>query len=93
MLRLDLIVRNPAGETAITWIGVVILALLAAMLVGLWVLAARVRTLPDENAGDPALDALRHRKFVVRRSANAAGPQAVDVAELDPDGESEPSGS
>ena len=91
MLRLNLIIQNPTGEAAITWIGVTMLALLAALLVALWIFVVRARA-HRESPGDPALDALRHRKFVVRRSAKA-GTQAVDVAELDPDDESEPTGS
>jgi hypothetical protein len=93
MFTLGLIVRNPAGAAAITWVGVVILALLAALLAGLWVFVARELVTHDENPGDPALEALRHRKFVVLRSRKARGPQATDVAELEPTGESEPTGS
>ena len=90
MLTLGLIVQNPTGAAAITWVGIVILALLAALLVGLWVFVARGLVHRDEDAGDPALEALRHRKFVVRRSRKTSGPQAAVVAELDPDGEAEP---
>ncbi|MEJ0066956.1 MAG: hypothetical protein WDM85_17365 [Caulobacteraceae bacterium] len=93
MLRLNLIVHNPAGDAAITWIGVIILAALAAMLVGLWVFVASGRGRRDDDAGDPALDALRRRRLVVRRSGKARGPQATDVVELEPTADIEPKGS
>ena len=69
------------------------LALLAAMLVALWVGVARARA-QRESPGDPALDALRQRKLVRRRSSSeASGSEAVDVVELDPDDPPEPSDS
>jgi hypothetical protein len=89
MLRLSLIVQNPAAETAITWIGVIILGVLAALLVFLWIFVVKAGA-HRESAADPALDALRHRKLVPRRSAKSAGPQATEVLELEPDSESGP---
>jgi|SRR5580698_8742143 hypothetical protein len=90
MLRLSIIVQNPAADSAITWFGVGMLALLAAVIVGVWVVAARRLAHHDENDSDPALETLRHRKLVVLRSRKPRGPQAVVVTELEPTGESEP---
>jgi hypothetical protein len=92
MLRLSLIVQNPTAETAITWIGVIILGVLAASLVFLWIFVVRAGT-HRESSEDPALDVLRHRKLVPRRSGTPAGPQATEVVELEPDSESEPTAS
>jgi len=95
MLRLNVIVHNPAGDGAITWFGVVLLALVAAMIVALWVVVARqlARRPDDESDSDSGLETLRHLKLVVRRSGSRREPQAPVVAELEPDGESELPGS
>jgi hypothetical protein len=92
MLRLNLIVHNPAGDSVITWIGVIILALLAALILALWVVLARRTVHPDEGAIDPGLEVLRHRRLVVLPSRKSPDPQAAVVSELDPTGESEPTG-
>ena len=92
MLSLGVIVNNPVGATAITWIGVVILGLLAAVIVALWVVLARRSVHPDDGASDPGLEALRHRRLVVRRSRKSRDPDAPVVSELDPTGDSEPTG-
>ncbi|HLY78872.1 MAG TPA: hypothetical protein VKQ70_05830 [Caulobacteraceae bacterium] len=75
------------GDAAITVVGILILALLAVALVGLWGLAARTQA-NRENPDDPALDALRRRRLVVRRRAKERGQQAIEVAELEPTSES-----
>lgn len=93
MLRLLVIVSNPTGASAIAWVGIVILALLAAVIVALWVVLARRTAQPDEGAADPALDALRNRRLVVRRARKSRDPEAAVVSELDPAGKSEPTGS
>jgi hypothetical protein len=87
MLTLCVIDANPAGASAVTWFGVIVLALVAAVVVGLWVVAAGKLARGndsdlDESADDPGLEALRHRRLVVRRPR---GRQAAVVAELAPE--------
>jgi hypothetical protein len=60
--------------------------LLAAALVALWIFVARAQA-RRESLDDPALDALRRRKLVVRRSRKPRGADAVEVAQLEPTGE------
>jgi hypothetical protein len=91
MLRLDIIQQNPAFASAITWFGVIVLALVAALTAGLWVVVARGRARRnaqdfDDSASDPGLEALRHERLVVRPSG---APGAVEV-EIERTGESEP---
>jgi hypothetical protein len=91
MLRLNLIVHNPVGDSVITWIGVIILAVLAAMVAALWVAIARRTVRPDDGASDPGLEGLRRRRLVVLPSRKSRDPEAVVVSELDPStSESEP---
>jgi len=90
MLRLSIIVQNPAMASAITTFGVILLALVAAMILGLWVVVARGRARRDaedfdESASD--LEALRHERLVRQPSD---GSQAAVVAELERTGESGP---
>jgi len=92
MLRLALIVQNPAATSVITWVGMVILGLLAAMIIALWVVLARRSVHPDEGASDPGLEVLRHRRLVVLPSRKSPDPEGPVVSELDPTGESEPTG-
>ena len=86
MLTLGVINVNPAGASAITWFGLIILALLAVVVVGLWVVVAgrlaRNRD-NDPDSDDPGLDALRQQHLVVRRQG---GQKDAVVAELEPDG-------
>jgi hypothetical protein len=90
MLTLGVINVNPAGASAITWFGVIVLALVAVVVVGLWVVVAgrlaRNRD-NDPDSDDPGVDALRHLRFVVRRQR---GPKGAVVAELEPDSPSNP---
>jgi hypothetical protein len=90
MLRLCLIVQNPAATSAITWIGMVIVALSAAVIVALWVFLARRTVHPDDGVDDPGLEVLRHRRLVVLPARKARGQQAAVLSELDPTSESEP---
>jgi hypothetical protein len=92
MLRLLVIVHNPVGASAITWVGTIILAALTAVIVALWVVLARRTVQPEEGAADPALEALRRRRLVVRPSRKSRDPEAPVVSELDPAGKSEPTG-
>jgi len=81
MLRLSLIVHNPAGDSAITWLGVIPLALVALMVVGLWVVVVSRRARPDETADDRGLKTLRRLKLIVRRPGGrreAEAPVAAD---------------
>ena len=89
MLRLNLIVHNPIGDSAITWIGVIIVALSAAAIVALWLALARNTVKPDDGASGPGLEALRHRRLVVLPARTSSGPKDVVVSELDPAGKSE----
>jgi hypothetical protein len=85
MLTLGVINVNPAGASAITWFGVIILALLAVVVVGLWLVVARQLARNRDNdpdSDDPGLDALRRQRLIVRRPR---GRQATVVAELEPD--------
>jgi hypothetical protein len=97
MLKLIIIEQNPAAATALTWFGVIFLALVAATIVGVWIAAAlrARRGLEGEadNAANPALEGLRRMRLVVRRSRKPSGTQAAVVSELEPDGESQPTGA
>lgn len=90
-MLLNVIVQNPAAESAIIWFDLVILAFLAVVVVGVWVFVARGRAGRDvdENASDRGLETLRRSRLVVRRSPKPRGPQAPVVSELEPE-ESEP---
>jgi hypothetical protein len=85
MLRLAIIARNPALTSAITSFGMIVLALVAVLIVGLWVVVARgqarrnIRDF-DDSASDPGLDALRHERLVVR---NSRGPQDAVESEFE----------
>ena len=92
MLRLSIIVQNPAMASAITLFGVIVLALVAALILGLWVVVARGRARRDaedfdESASGSDLEALRHERLVRQPSD---GSQAAVVAELERTGESGP---
>jgi hypothetical protein len=94
MLKLIVIEQNPAAAVAVTWFGVILLALVAVTIVGVWIVAAfRARELPEENAADPALEGLRRMRLVVRRAHKSRGPQAAVVSELEPAGEPEQTGA
>ena len=89
MLTLGVINVNPAGASAITWFGVIVLSLLAVVVVGLWVVMAKrlARNRDDDpDSDDPSLDALRRLHLKVRRPR---GGQATVVAELEPDSASD----
>ena len=100
MLKLNIIEHNPAGAIAVTWFGVIFVSLVAVIIVGVWFFAVfrAGQDLGDLNADDPALERLRHRRFVVRRPRRPRGTQANRgiqaniVSELEPAGESEPTG-
>jgi hypothetical protein len=92
-MLLDLIVHNPAGDSAITWVGAGIVAALATAIAALWVVLARRIVHPDdEGASDSAAEVLRHRRLVVLRPRKSRDPKAAVVSELDPTTESEPTG-
>ena len=91
MLTLSIIDVNPAGASAITWFGVIFLALVAAIVVGLWVVVAgRLARGSDSDLNDstdnPGLEALRRRRLIIRRPR---GRQAAVVAELAPESPSD----
>ena len=97
MLRLNVVVQNPAAASALDWFGVVLFVLLAALVVALWIVVARGRARRnvkdfDDSASDRGLQALRHRRLVVRPARKPRGSQAAVVAELDPIAEPEPTG-
>jgi hypothetical protein len=98
MLRLNIIVQNPAAESAIRGFDLLILALLVVAIVGLWIAAARGlsrgrRDEADERVSNGALDVLRRLRLVVLPSRKPRGPHAAVVSELEPDeAESEPRG-
>jgi hypothetical protein len=81
MLRLSVIVHNPLGDSAITWLGIVPLALVALMVVGLWVVVVSRRARPDEAPDDRGLEALRRFKLIVRRPGGRRGAQAAAAAD------------
>ncbi len=88
MLKLIIIEQNPAAAAALTWFGVIFLALVAATIVGVWIAVAfraghRLEG-QDENAADPALEGLRRMRLVVRRSRKPRGSQTAVVSELEP---------
>ena len=68
----------------------VILAVLAVMIVSLWVFVAGRGVRGSEDDGDPGVERLRHLKLVVRSSRTPRGSQDAVVAELEPIGESDP---
>jgi hypothetical protein len=95
MLRLAIIARNPALTSAITSFGMILLALMAVMIVGLWVVVARGRARRDardfdESASDPGLEALRHERLVVTPSRAPGDPHADVEAQLERTEASEP---
>jgi hypothetical protein len=97
MLTLDIIVQNPGGADAIVLANIAVLAVVAALVAGLWVVVARGRARRDirdfdESASDRDLQALRHRRLVVLPGRKPRGPQAPVVSELEPTGEPEPTG-
>jgi hypothetical protein len=84
MLRLNIIQQNPALASAITWFGMILLAVMAVLIVALWVVVARGRARRDardfdQSASDPGLEALRHERLVVQ----PGGPQGDVEAELE----------
>jgi hypothetical protein len=89
MLRLNIIVQNPAAASAVTWFGI-ILVLLIALIVALGIVLSlgRGRRDDDDGATDPGLETMRHRRLVVLRSRKSRGPQAAVVSELEPTEES-----
>jgi hypothetical protein len=91
MLRLNVIVQNPAGASVVIWFGVVLVLVITLIVVlGVTLSLARARRDDDDDGSDPGLEAMRHRRLVVLRSRKSRGPQAVVVSELDPAGDSEP---
>jgi len=92
MLQLAIIANNPAGSNVITWLGMVVLALVAAVTLGLWVFVAggrarRAAQNAEETADDRSLETLRHQRLVAQPSP---GPQGAVVAEFEPDDEAAP---
>jgi len=92
MLKLALIASNSAGTSVIALLGMIMLALVAAVTLGLWVFVAsrqagRARREAEASADDESLETLRHRRLVVQP---AAGPQGAVVAELQPTDEAAP---
>jgi len=97
MLRLDVIVQDPAAASAFAWFGGALFALLAALAIGLWIVVARGRARRDirdfdDSAADPGLEALRHRRLVLLRARKPRGPHATVVAKLEPTDAPEPTG-
>jgi hypothetical protein len=87
MLTLAVVDANVTGANVVTWFGIFILAIVAAVVVGVWLavareLARRSAGHRDDDADDPGLEALRHRHLLVRRARNR---QPTDVVELVPD--------
>ena len=93
MLKLIIIEQNPAAAAALTWFGVIVLALVAATIVGVWIAVAlragHKLEDQDENAANPALEGLRRMRLVVRRPRKPLGTQAAVVSDLEPTGETE----
>ena len=89
MLTLAIIDHNPAGSIALAWFGAILLALVAATVVGVWIVvvlgARQAIEDPGERVEDPGLKGLRRRSLVVKRSQRSRGPQAAVVSELEPD--------
>ncbi|HZZ86904.1 MAG TPA: hypothetical protein VFE13_01090 [Caulobacteraceae bacterium] len=92
MPTLALVIRNPSGDAAVSLIGLVIVALVAAMLVALWVFVAAKAAHPENvDAEDPGLARLRRWKLVVKRPRSVRASNAVVVSQLDqPNGGSGP---
>ncbi len=87
MLTLNIIEANPGAVSVLTWMGVVVLAAVVAMIVAVWLvvarqLARRADSAYDENVEDPSLKALRRLRFLAPRPRPG---QATVVAELAPD--------
>jgi len=92
MLRLNIVLQNPAVTSVITWFGVIVLAVVAALIVALWVVVVRGRASRDirdfdDSANDPAIEDLRHTRLVVQSSG---GPQDAVVAQLERTSEPDP---
>ena len=68
MLTLAIANANPTGAEAVTAFGLIILAIVAVVVVGVWIAVARQlahRNDADlnEDIEDPGLEALRHQQF------------------------------
>ena len=94
MFRLAVIIHNPLADSAVTWFGIVVVSLTALIVViGLVLAMGHARRDGGDEASDPGLEAMRHRRLVVLRPGKSRTPQAAVVSELDRTGESEPAAS
>jgi len=95
MLTLSVIEANQAGASVVTWLGVVVFAPVAAIVIGLWVfvvrrLGQRDRDLALSRDEEQDLEALSQTQLVVQRGGKSRGPQAVVVSELEHTGRAGP---
>ena len=95
MLPLNLVQANPTGASVITWLGLIVLALVAAVAVSVWVIVARrVANRAEDGLAaaddDASLEALRHTRLVVQSDDNPLGPEAVEVLTLEHTDEPDP---
>jgi hypothetical protein len=83
MPRLLTIVQDPLAATALTTFGLVVLAMIAVVSIGLWIVVARGRARREIRAFDDPTDdpvgALRQEDLVVQGSP---GPKDTVVAQL-----------
>jgi hypothetical protein len=86
MLTFALVDAPATAASAITWFGVIVIALVGVMIVAVWIALAgrlaRRAAHPDDGAEDRGLEALRHEHLVVRSKGDQ---QAAVVTELAPD--------
>jgi hypothetical protein len=97
MLTLSVVEANQAGASVVTWLGVIFLAAVAAVAIGLWVfvvgrLAQGARDLASSTEDARELDSLSQTRLVVQRGRKP-GSQGVVVSELEHSGEAGPTPS
>jgi hypothetical protein len=95
MLKLDIVQHNPAIADLLTAFGVVLLAAVAALTLGLWLVVVRGRARRqirefNDSASDSGIEALRHERLVARPTPAAQAPQGVVVADLERTEEPDP---
>jgi hypothetical protein len=94
MLTLSVVEANQAGASVVTWLGVISLAAVAAIAVGLWIFVARrlaqgARDLATSTEDEREIESLSQTRLVVRRGGDSGSRDTV-VSELEHSGEAGP---
>jgi hypothetical protein len=97
MLTLSIVEANQTAASVIAWLGVICLAAVAAIAIGLWVfvfhrLAEGARNLASSAEDQREIESLSQTRLVVR-PGRKSGSQGVVVSELEHSGEAGPTTS